>query len=150
MVAARMKQDRKTPGVPKCHHTRLFGIEVDVHHSELSDLFLCHFRSFQPNAQLRIENCKKTSGLPGWTNGVGRYSTDMQSTAILPFCTSSSQNRPSDNQQYEPLAIGYTAHPFRGSSVAGARSAQYLAKAHHVSGTALSHALTSVRMSTYW
>ena len=68
----------------------------------------------------------------------------MQSITILPSGISSSQNRPSDNRQYGPWGIGYTAHPFPDSSLAGARSARYLATRFHVSGTALSQALPNL------
>lgn len=73
-----------------------------------------------------------------------QHSTDMRSITIVPSGISSSQNRPSDNRQYGSSGIGYTAHPFPDSSLAGARSARYLATRLHVSGMALSQVLPNI------
>ena len=57
MVTARMEQNWETPGIPKRHHMRFFGVKVDMQDSKFCDLVLGHLGSFQSDALLGIENC---------------------------------------------------------------------------------------------
>lgn len=59
VIAARVEQNGKAPGISEGNQTRFSWKEVYVHDLEIGNLLARHLRPVQPGALLWIEGCRQ-------------------------------------------------------------------------------------------
>lgn len=60
IIAGRMEENRKAPGIAESNQMRFSGVEVDVHDSEIGDAISAHLGSIKPQSLLGVENYQST------------------------------------------------------------------------------------------
>jgi hypothetical protein len=124
VIAARVEQNGKAPGISEGDQTRFSWKEVYVHDPEIGNLLARHLRPVQPGALLWIEDCRQCQITLSSLRS--ERMTDLMSRPTMLACIFSVQSRPLGSRRYVFEVTGCTAHPCRDWVVAYARSARHL------------------------